>query len=74
MFVIFATKSLDDGSKGFRFNILGAKGLMRKRRIKSRGFKLFQRSKCMTAHHIGKYSLYVERSRSTVRKLAHFAG
>ena len=45
MFVIFATKSLDDGSKGFRFNILGTKGLVRKRRVKSRGLKFFQRNK-----------------------------
>jgi len=74
MFVIFATKSLDDGSKGFRFNILGTKGLVRKRRIKSRGFKFFQRNKCMTAHHMGKVSLYIERNRNAARKLSHFAG
>ena len=27
MFVIFATKPLNDGTKGFRFNFLGLKGL-----------------------------------------------
>jgi hypothetical protein len=26
MFVIFATKALTDGTKGFRFNVLGTKG------------------------------------------------
>jgi hypothetical protein len=35
---------------------------------------LFQRDKCMTAHHVGKVSLYVERNNSAARKLAHFAG
>ena len=29
MFVIFATKPLNDGTKGFRFNFLGLKGLTR---------------------------------------------
>jgi hypothetical protein len=74
MFVIFATKSLNDGTKGFRFNVLGTKGLVRKRKVKSRGFKLFQRDNCMTAHHVGKVSLYVERNNRAARKLAHFAG
>ena len=76
MFVIFATKPLNDGTKGFRFNLLGQKGLLRNRSIKSRGFSLFNRDACMTAHHIGKFSLYVEHNRNKVteRKFWHFAG
>ena len=41
MFVIVATKPLNDGSDGFRFNLFGKKGLLRKRKSTSRGwFKL----------------------------------
>jgi hypothetical protein len=32
MFAIIATKPLTDGTKGFRFNILGTKGVLRKRK------------------------------------------
>ena len=38
MFVLVATKPLNDGTKGFRFNVLGVKGLYRKRNQKSRGW------------------------------------
>jgi hypothetical protein len=76
MFVIFATKSLNDGTRGFRFNILGVKGLVRRRKIRSRGLSLFNRDDCMTAHHLFKTSVYIERnrSRSNPRRLWHFAG
>ena len=76
MFVILATKPLNDGTSGFRFNLLGMKGLVRKRKILSRGLSLFNRDLCMTAHHIGKFSVYVEhnRNRVTERKFWHFAG
>ena len=36
MFVILATKPLNDGTNGFRFNILGNKGIYRKRKIEKR--------------------------------------
>lgn len=72
MFVIFATKSLHDGTKGFRFNFLGQKGLVRLRKRKSVPFKLVH-DDCMTAVHMRKLSIYFER-KQTVRKLAHFAG
>jgi len=74
MFIIVSTKPLNDTTKGFRFNVLGLKGLVRKRKHKSRGFKLFKRDECMTAHHVGKFSLYVERNPKSQRKLFHFAG
>ena len=39
MFLIVATKPLNDGTKGFRFNVLGQKGFYRKRANKSNGIK-----------------------------------
>ena len=72
MFIIFATKSLNDGTKGFRFNVLGKKGLVRLRKRKNKGWHIVQ-DDCMNAVHMGKLSLYTER-RATMRKLQHFAG
>ena len=54
MFVIFATKPLNDGTKGFRFNFLGLKGLTRKRKHTSRGYKI-NVGGCMKAIHLGKH-------------------
>lgn len=72
MFVIFATKSLNDRTAGFRFNVLGKKGLFRKRKAINRGWCV-DKQDCMTAYHMGKVSLYVEHKASR-RKLKHFAG
>jgi hypothetical protein len=74
MFVCFATKSLNDGTRGFRFNFAGIKGLTRKRQsIKRFGVT---RGVCMTAYHIGKRSVYIEQSgnKRGSRKVRHFAG
>mgnify|MGYP006228630637 CR=1 FL=1 len=75
MFVLFATKPLNDGTKGFRFNFAGIKGLTRKRKTLGRGFKV-TRNDCMTAVHLGKRTVYVEHkpNRNTQRRLRHFAG
>ena len=75
MFVLFATKPLNDGTKGFRFNFAGIKGLTRKRKALGRGFKVI-RNDCMTAVHLGKRTVYVEHkpNRNTQRRLRHFAG
>ena len=75
MFVLFATKPLNDGTQGFRFNFAGVKGLTRKRKTLSRGIK-FSSQDCMKAFHLGKRSIYIERkpNRNTERKLRHFAG
>jgi hypothetical protein len=75
MFVLLATKELNDGTKGFRFNFLGIKGLTRKRKGLSRGLG-FQKGKCTTALHLGKRTVYFEtkRNRKSVRQLRHFAG
>ena len=72
MFIIIASKPLNDGTKGFRFNVLGLKGLTRKRKYKTRGWHI-KKDECMTAIHMGKRSIYIEHKR-TERKLFHFAG
>lgn len=73
MFIIIATAPLNDGTRGFRYNFFGKKGLVRLRKHKSRGFKMFEKHSCTTAHHFWKLSVYIENSR-TVRPLDHFAG
>ena len=75
MFYCIATKPLNDRTNGFRFNVLGIKGLTRKRKTFSRGFKL-EAGNCMTALHLGKRTVYVERksNRTTTRRVRHFAG
>ena len=75
MFYCIATKPLNDRTNGFRFNILGIKGLTRKRKTFSRGFKL-EAGNCMTALHLGKRTVYFERkpNRTTTRRVRHFAG
>jgi hypothetical protein len=75
MFVIFATKPLNDGTKGFRFNAFGLKGLARKRKSLSRGYG-FETGKAMKALHLGKLTVYFETNRNSysVRQLRHFAG
>ena len=74
MFVLFATKPLNDGTQGYRFNFAGVKGLTRKRKVINRiGIT---RKDCMTGLHLGKRSIYIERkpNRSTERRFHHFAG
>ena len=53
MFVILATKPLNDGTKGFRFNFFGKKGIIRRRKLQSNGMK-FVKGDCMNAYHIGR--------------------
>ena len=71
MFVILATKPLNDRTNGFRFNFLGNKGIYRKRSLINRYGK--SQGDCMTGYHFGKRSLYVEQA-APKRKLCHFAG
>ena len=75
MFAIVATKPLNDNTKGFRYNFFGIKGLVRVRKIKSRGFKLEQ-GNCMVKLHLGKVTVYKELkvNKKTPRILQHFAG
>ena len=72
MFIILATKPLNDGTSGFRFNILGKKGLVRKRKVLSRGYRI-ERKKCVTAFHAGRLTVYAEHGRNP-RIFQHFAG
>ena len=72
MFVLFATKPLNDGTKGFRFNFLGQKGLYRKRSILSRGIRR-RNNPTMVAFDLCKRTLYLEKY-NPKRKLSHFAG
>ena len=74
MFVLFATKDLNDGTNGFRFNFAGIKGLTRKRvAVKRWGIST---GACMEAIHLGKRSVYVETkpNKPTSRRIRHFAG
>jgi hypothetical protein len=75
MFAIIATKPLTDGTKGFRFNILGTKGVLRKRKALSRGWAIVQ-GKSTKAYHMGKLSVYVESKPNmhSTRVFRHFAG
>ncbi len=72
MFVIFATKPLNDGTSGFRFNALGQKGLVRKRKSKSRPLGKTVGT-TMNVYSMGKFSIALEKKRPA-RKLSHFAG
>ena len=75
MFVCIATKPLNDDTQGFRFNFFGFKGLTRKRKIKSNGFRI-KSLKSMTALHLGKRTIYIETkaNRNSGRLIRHFAG
>jgi hypothetical protein len=74
MFVLFATKPLNDNTQGFRFNFIGIKGLTRKRSTVNRYG--ITRGDCMNGYHLGKRSVYFEKksNRVSTRQLRHFAG
>ena len=59
MFVILATKPLNDRTEGFRFNFLGYKGIYRKRKATNRYGK--STGDVMTGYHFGKRSVYFNR-------------
>jgi len=71
MFVIFATKPLNDGTKGFRFNILGKKGILRIRK-KSHGWNKRYGKSCFI-RNMGKVYLATEKPWNH-KKFHHFAG
>ena len=75
MFVILATKPLNDGTNGFRFKFLGNIVIVRIRKLQSNGIK-FTQGDCMNAYHIGKTTVYTEKSSNTTtgRKFRHVAG
>lgn len=71
MFMILATKPLNDGTKGFRFNVMGRKGVYRKRSRDSRGWLNVTHGE-MKGYHMGKRSLYIHKPQAP--KMGHFAG
>jgi hypothetical protein len=74
MFVIaIATKPLNDGTKGRRFNILNKKGFFRLRKNKSRGWFKTSEGDTFKQYHFGKFTMAFEKA-MTVKPLNHFAG
>ena len=79
MFTCIATKPLNDGTDGFRFNFLGMKGMTRKRKpfrsTSSRGYNI-QRGECFNIYNLGRRTIYIEKSSNKVvsRRVRHFAG
>lgn len=67
---IYKTLPLNDNTNGCRFDILGKKGIYRKRAIKRRYG--ISRGDTMRALHMGKRSVYLELSKPK-RKLFDFA-
>jgi hypothetical protein len=74
MFVCIATKPNNDGTRGFRFNIMGIKGQTRVRQFKKR-YGVTE-GPCMTAYHLGKRTVYLQKSinKTSSRRLRHYAG
>lgn len=72
LFLILAAKPLNDGTRGFRFNVLGQKGLIRLRKRKSNGINVHTKD-CMTRINLGRLTVYMEHG-ATIRRLRHFAG
>lgn len=72
MFLILATKPLNDNTRGFRFNVLGFKGLMRIRKALYRK-PAMTKGRSMTALHWGRFSVYAEH-KANKRRIRHFAG
>jgi len=75
MFFILATKPLNDGTKGFRFNFFGKKGMIRLRLKKNARRGWFTRGKGSTMSwcDFSRLTIYLNYSKAR-RKLAHFAG
>jgi len=71
MFVILATKPLNDGTKGFRFNFFGKKGIVRIRK-KSPGWNK-SNGKSMFIRYMGRVYLATEKPWNH-KKFHHFAG
>lgn len=67
---IYSTLPLNDNTNGFRFDIIGKKGIYRKRLIKRRWG--ISKGETMRALHMGKRSVYLELSKPE-RKLFDFA-
>ena len=71
-FTCISIKGNNDGTAGFRFNILGIKGLVRRRKNNSNGLKYVNGS-CFHHLHMFKTTIHIEKKK-TVDPLGHFAG
>ena len=69
---IFKTRPLNDRTNGFRFDVMGFKGVYRKRKTQSRKLSIDSSGETFIAIHMGKRSLYLEQ-RNPARKLYDFA-
>ena len=72
MFLILATKPLNDNTRGFRFNLFGFKGLLCIRKSLYRQPSM-TKGRSMTQLHWGRFSVYAEHG-SNKRRIRHFAG
>lgn len=73
VFLILAVKPLNDGTKGFRYNLLGAKGIVRWRK-KSKGFNSYYgKNKTFKIRNLGKL-YHAQELKNPAKKLYHFAG
>ena len=70
--VIYSIRPLNDGTKGFRFDVIGFKGIYRKRVRALRPFEVTTKGKTFVQVHKGKHSLYVEQARP-LKALADFS-
>lgn len=61
--VIYSIRPLNDGTKGFRFDVIGFKGIYRKRIRASRPFEVTTKGKTFLQAHKGKHSLYIEQAK-----------
>jgi hypothetical protein len=66
-------RALNDNTKGFRFDVIGIKGLYRKRSFKTRYELNIGHGDTFSDIHFGKRSLYIEQI-APLRKLFAFAG
>lgn len=68
---LFSIRPLNDNTSGFRFDIVGIKGLYRKRKALRR-WSINQNGDTFVQIHLGKRSLYIEQFKPA-RRLYDFA-
>jgi len=72
MLNLYKTRPLNDGTQGFRFDVLGNKGIYRKRKNLSRKLAFQAVGDTFFALHMGKRSIYLEQT-NPLRALHDFA-
>ena len=72
-YTLIKTASLNDGTKGFRFQLFSKKGIFRKRKIESR-YGIY-RTECFFNIHFWKFTLLLESkaNKNSNRRLFNFA-